>query len=569
MKIPFFVPAATLLAYACAFGNTSRKAPDFTLRIEPRGSTVEVIAQPPVGNHINLEAPAYLQFSGSAEKIKPTTKAEKRVTFLLKSHTSTSFSVSLYLCDDKLSYCEKHEVRGMLESGAKATGPALKPKAAPATPGPKTSSRSKPKSGFLLNEPEEALRLAREQRKPLIIDFFAIWCPPCNMLDTDIFSSKEFSRATRDFILLKLDADSDVSWKLRSRYKIAGYPTVIFASADGDEISRIVGYRKKKDFIQEISKAWAHRTAPVVQLEAKALAGDLASAERLGMMHLERKEYPKAIQWLARVPSREEERLAAELALIEEQQEEPKDEQKKTDKLIPLLSESIRKFPNTVGSIERRLKLIELLNEGKKPEEASPVLKDLIRVSHALIKTPRLLEGQDYGVGDLWATIADAEEQLNEPESARASWASAAHAFASDIPAGAALERGRNLERAYCLFKAGKTQEADQLYASLEKAYPTEFTFFHAHASMKLKLERFAEAETLAERAWKNSYGDNRLRSALLYAKALRAQKKIERAKEVISQTLARAQAPSDPDIRTTKHIQALRDFELKNSQHP
>ena len=43
------------------------------------------------------------------------------------------------------------------------------------------------KNGFLVNQPEEALRLAQKEKRPLLIDFFGIWCPPCNELDQEVF----------------------------------------------------------------------------------------------------------------------------------------------------------------------------------------------------------------------------------------------------------------------------------------------------------------------------------------------------------------------------------------------
>jgi len=67
---------------------------------------------PPPRNHINTSAPAYLQVEQSQLKIKPALKTEQKAVFKLKPAGNVRFKVSLYLCDDKQTYCENHIVQG-------------------------------------------------------------------------------------------------------------------------------------------------------------------------------------------------------------------------------------------------------------------------------------------------------------------------------------------------------------------------------------------------------------------------------------------------------------------------
>src|ERR1700735_4565692 len=88
---------------------------------------------------------------------------------------------------------------------------------------------------------------ARKEGKPVLIDFFGIWCPPCNELDETVFETAGFLTKAKAFVLLRVDADAKQSWKLKHRYKIGGYPTIVFTNPSGKEIYRFVGYRSAKE----------------------------------------------------------------------------------------------------------------------------------------------------------------------------------------------------------------------------------------------------------------------------------------------------------------------------------
>ena len=108
----------------------------------------------------------------------------------------------------------------------------------------------------------------------MVIDFFGIWCPPCNELDEQVFSQKSFAHSSSRFVRLKLDVDSPISWELKSKYHVTGYPTVVFASADGDEISRIIGFRALQDFLAEMDDGVERaKCAALAKLEAQSRRG--------------------------------------------------------------------------------------------------------------------------------------------------------------------------------------------------------------------------------------------------------------------------------------------------------
>ena len=91
----------------------------------------------------------------------------------------------------------------------------------------------------VLNEPDKAV----------LVDFWAEWCGPCKMLAPVIEAmSTKFSDTLKT---CKLDTDS--SPLSAQKYQITGIPCCILFK-NGEEVSRIVGYRSESAFEEELSK---------------------------------------------------------------------------------------------------------------------------------------------------------------------------------------------------------------------------------------------------------------------------------------------------------------------------
>lgn len=95
---------------------------------------------------------------------------------------------------------------------------------------------------------------AAKDKKDLLLDFTGSdWCPPCKMLDEEVFSKDAFKNVVpNDFVLVQFDFPkqtpqapelAEANKKIAEEYAIEGYPTVILADAAGRPYASI-GYEE-------------------------------------------------------------------------------------------------------------------------------------------------------------------------------------------------------------------------------------------------------------------------------------------------------------------------------------
>lgn len=74
-----------------------------------------------------------------------------------------------------------------------------------------------------------------ENKKAVLVDFYASWCPPCKML-APVLEKISNSRADFDIIKVNIDENEDLAIK----YRIEVVPTMVIFK-DGKPVNQIVG----------------------------------------------------------------------------------------------------------------------------------------------------------------------------------------------------------------------------------------------------------------------------------------------------------------------------------------
>ena len=121
---------------------------------------------------------------------------------------------------------------------------------------------------------QEALDEAGRQGKLIFVDAYAVWCGPCKRMDQEVFTDSEVGAFfNTNFVNVKMDMEKGEGLKLRVKYSVRAYPTLLFIAADGTLVERVVGFRGAADLILAAEGAMRKRI-PLEQYEAAYLGGD-------------------------------------------------------------------------------------------------------------------------------------------------------------------------------------------------------------------------------------------------------------------------------------------------------
>lgn len=391
--------------------------------------------------------------------------------------------------------------------------------------------------GFWVNAEEQAIKEATRTKKPLLIDFYGIWCPPCNQLDELVFSTKEFQKAAKKYVLLKMDADKEKSWVLKSKYNVGGYPTIILTYPDSaTEIDRIIGYYPTDVIVNTMNEALVSEGGSSSDKIMRVIRKALQSSE----------DDKLTLKYLDAGLAIEPENLNLKLARVKL---EPK--MKGADQILSEVVSKRKEMP-----VDTLVKHFEI----KPSKEIFDELLSRVNKNTLFIDNEGFTEADVYSMG-----INLAENQKNETqqkmytEKTIESYEKLLKKYGND-------SRSLNLSYTYYLQKNKDFKKAQDVYGRMTKKYPKEFTFYYQAAQMGLDMKDFALAKKYINQALEYAYGDNEIRSMDRLVKISMAETKTNpENKPHLQSTINRAEAfikssksSEDLNVRTDRYLNRL-----------
>lgn len=498
---------------------------------------------PPPGEHIGLDAPVRVALSvGTVEQeIVATGALLSRGLLFAAPHADVPVQagLTLSLCADQGSSCRVVSVRVQGEFPSEKRGQGYALDVLP--PAPAASSAHAP-------APLDAVfARARTEKKPVLLDFTAVWCPPCQQLRAEVLEDPADAPELAGVLVAAVDVDRPESWTVKDRYKVGGYPTLVLIDADGQEIDRTVGYNGEADFKAWLSEAvgGSRRLSALPAPESLGAPEALALARRLAQV-----ERPiEAGAYLTRAET------------VGKAEVEPTFDYHLTrlllrDEPVDAAWLAAHAPPEQIGAwIWPAVQL----------RERDPGLVEPLRAA-IIGALPVAPAAQAADLAQVLGDLAPA----SAPDEKRAWYGVAIQLTRARLTGDPAHDRGFWAGLIDTHLGAGDPAGARQLLDQAIEAYPEEFTWHHSLAGQLLEQGKPAEARAEAELAYRYGYGDNRLRAAERLARARAQAGDKAGALAFIDEVLqSNPRPPAELQVRTGRYLDKLQALKAELSAPP
>ena len=107
-----------------------------------------------------------------------------------------------------------------------------------------------------MTDEAQALTKAKNEGKPLLIDFGADWCLPCKQLETKTFPNEDVQRELSRFVLLRIDCskETEQTEALQAKYHSQTLPSVIVFDRTGNRTGWFREYTPPEALLQILLK---------------------------------------------------------------------------------------------------------------------------------------------------------------------------------------------------------------------------------------------------------------------------------------------------------------------------
>lgn len=494
------------------------------------------------GFHFNDKAPNGVQ--AGEVFFEPSTFSARNLVVTNVPQNTKDAEATLYVCDDQVTFCEVHSFPLGTSSSQSKPNAATK------------ITQEKDKHGFY-SDFEQGLKVAQKNKQNVFVEFGARWCPPCLRLESEIFNKPDFKKMTKAFVKIKVDVDKFQNSILLKKYNIEAFPTLVFMTPEGQEITRFLDYQPMSYFKMITSEVTAH-PFPIQTLESRA--NDTSKNEILWARYYRAGQYASALNLMEGLTTKPKEYWSAKVELA--RTKFVADTSKKSD-YINTLKAALKEESNTSRSIYWRKLLADLYEEG------SLEVKALADQSNKLVtlwnENPKALKkatetdslGESTGYEAVYVNTMNAELAEAAKLDHKKAWAKVLEqGKESGITP---KQTGPALRLLTAYYKTENYEEALKWVRNLLKEKPTDGDLQRREMRTLLELKRFKEAVKVGEQALKNSYGINEFFVVEPLAKAYAGLGQNQKAKELISKYLSKNEINFEEMKRTKASLENLK----------
>lgn len=124
-----------------------------------------------------------------------------------------------------------------------------------AAPKAKTAAAQLRKVPVLKNAPaffSDAIAKARKEGRPVVVDFWAEWCVPCERLKKVTMADPKVAKVLEGVEVIFVDLDKHP--ELAKAFGVKSIPDVFFINAEGAVVDRLRKFEAVKPFLKRLEK---------------------------------------------------------------------------------------------------------------------------------------------------------------------------------------------------------------------------------------------------------------------------------------------------------------------------
>ncbi|MEM7180580.1 MAG: tetratricopeptide repeat protein [Spirochaetota bacterium] len=146
----------------------------------------------------------------------------------------------------------------------------------------------------------KALKLAKQQKKAIVLDLYTDWCGYCKVLKKKVFPKAKVQQQLRHFIPVRLNADEFPN--LVAHYQVTGYPSILLLDPYGVLLDRITGLPSASALVRRMGKVLQKKDSEQILLgRLQKNPHNTKTQFELAILYYQQKKRQKALHHFQKV----------------------------------------------------------------------------------------------------------------------------------------------------------------------------------------------------------------------------------------------------------------------------